>query len=174
VLNDLKGSIQSAFERAGCDGESIGEVLGGQGVTEGNMMQYLGVVEQKTNELLQRYNVLLQRSIDHALADDAALQSEASRDADLSATNMSVNRSSITAFPGPAAPAGAQVISIVPPSTGEEYVSEDDSEVDDEERPLTRDELKARSSRMITKREKKGSSPDKKKPSGQQRAARKV
>lgn len=31
------------------------EMLGNQGVTESNMMQYLGIIEQRTSEILQAY-----------------------------------------------------------------------------------------------------------------------
>lgn len=31
------------------------EMLGNQGVTESNMMQYLGIIEQRTGEILQAY-----------------------------------------------------------------------------------------------------------------------
>lgn len=30
-------------------------MLGNQGVTESNMMQYLGIIEQRTSEILQAY-----------------------------------------------------------------------------------------------------------------------
>lgn len=30
-------------------------ILGGGGVTEGNVLQYLGLIEQRTNEILQMY-----------------------------------------------------------------------------------------------------------------------
>lgn len=31
------------------------EMLGNQGVTESNMMQYLGIIEQRASEILQAY-----------------------------------------------------------------------------------------------------------------------
>lgn len=34
---------------------SVEEMLGNQGVTESNMMQYLGIIEQRTSEILQAY-----------------------------------------------------------------------------------------------------------------------
>ena len=40
--------------RAGSN-SSVEEMLGNQGVTESNMMQYLGIIEQRTSEILQAY-----------------------------------------------------------------------------------------------------------------------
>ena len=34
---------------------SVEEMLGNQGVTESNMMQYLGIIEMRTSEILQMY-----------------------------------------------------------------------------------------------------------------------
>lgn len=42
------------FSKIGCDNTTIMELLGGHaGVTESTMLQYLGLIEQRTNELLQ-------------------------------------------------------------------------------------------------------------------------
>lgn len=46
--------IDSVFSKIGCDSTAITELLGGHaGVTESNLLQYLGLIEQRTNELLQ-------------------------------------------------------------------------------------------------------------------------
>ena len=55
TINALKIGIQSIFERIGCNTEVVPELIGSTGVTESNMMQYLGVIEQRTNEVLQMY-----------------------------------------------------------------------------------------------------------------------
>ena len=91
------------------------------------MMQYLGIIEQRTNELLQ---------LNHHQQKDTEGGGE------------------VTAVigQGPAAPAGSTVINIDPPVIGDEDDSEDESD-DDEERPLSRDELKAKTLRGLTKRE---------------------
>jgi len=52
---------------------------------------------------------------------------------------------------GPAAPAGSVVIHVEPPLIGDEDDSVEESD-DEEERPLSRDELKAKTLRGITKR----------------------
>lgn len=46
--------IESMFSKIGCDSTAITELLGGHaGVTESTLLQYLGLIEQRTNELLQ-------------------------------------------------------------------------------------------------------------------------
>jgi predicted nucleic acid-binding Zn-ribbon protein len=56
TINALKIGVQSIFDRIGCNTESVQETLGTHGVTESNMMQYLGIIEQRTNEILQMYS----------------------------------------------------------------------------------------------------------------------
>lgn len=41
------------FNKINCDRSAIDDMLGAQsGVTDSNMIQYLGIIEQRTNELL--------------------------------------------------------------------------------------------------------------------------
>ena len=45
--------IESLFNKINCDRSAIDEMLGAaKGVTDSNMIQYLGIIEQRTNELL--------------------------------------------------------------------------------------------------------------------------
>ena len=118
TVSQLEQGIQSIFNKI--------DMLGTTGVTESNMMQYLGIIEQRTNELLQRYH---QKNKDAEGGEVVAVMGQ-----------------------GPAAPAGSTVINIDPPVIGDEDDSEDESD-DDEERPLSRDELKAKTLRGLTKRE---------------------
>lgn len=55
TILQLKNGIHSIFTRIGAATTSVEEMLGNQGVTESNMMQYLGVIEQRTTEILQAY-----------------------------------------------------------------------------------------------------------------------
>jgi len=48
----LKAGISSLFHKLGCHELKAAESLGSAGVTESNMMQYLGLIEQRTNELV--------------------------------------------------------------------------------------------------------------------------
>lgn len=55
TINSLKIGIQSIFDRVGCNTELVPELIGSTSVSESNMMYYLGVIEQRTNEVLQMY-----------------------------------------------------------------------------------------------------------------------
>ena len=126
TVAQLEQGIQSIFNKIGCDKSALSDMLGTTGVTESNMMQYLGIIEQRTNELLQLYH-------------------QAQKDTEGGEVVAVIGQ-------GPAAPAGSTVINIDPPVIGDEDDSEDESD-DDEERPLSRDELKAKTLRGLTKRE---------------------
>ena len=45
--------ISAMFEQAGCGTPAVRSLLGEGAVSEANMMQYLGILEQRTNEILQ-------------------------------------------------------------------------------------------------------------------------
>ena len=49
----MQEGIRAIFEQAGCGTPAVRSLLGEGGVSEGNMMQYLGILEQRTNEILQ-------------------------------------------------------------------------------------------------------------------------
>jgi len=129
ILGSLKDGIHSIFSNIGCNMSGVSEVLGTGGVTEGNIMTYLGLIEQRANEMLNTHNqVLKQRD-----GEDARGQ---------------------TAVAGPQSAAGATHINILPPTTGDEYEeAEEDSDDEEEIRPLTRDELRARAQKQMTKKE---------------------
>lgn len=55
-VNSMKGIIKSIFILLECNkGEEHIDLLGSQGVTESNMMIYLGIIEQRVTELLYAY-----------------------------------------------------------------------------------------------------------------------
>jgi len=56
ILNKLKIGIQNIFENIGCNNELTQELVGShEVVTESNLIQYLGIIEMRTNEILQMY-----------------------------------------------------------------------------------------------------------------------
>jgi len=128
TVSQLEQGIQSIFNKIGCDKSALSDMLGTTGVTESNMMQYLGIIEQRTNELLQLFHQH-NKDMGDTTGDIVAVIGQ-----------------------GPAAPAGSTIINIDPPVIGDEDDSEDESD-EDEERPLSRDELKAKTLRGLTKRE---------------------
>jgi chromosome segregation ATPase len=113
TVNALKVGIQSIFNKIGCNTPANLEMLGNEGVTEANMMQYLGIIEQRTNEILQLY---------------AATQA---REGVLDAQGNPVPPVSSILGQGPQVPAGRNAISIQAPTTTDEaYDSEEDSDED--------------------------------------------
>ena len=148
TVNALKVGVQSIFSKIGCNTPENMGLLGNEGVTENNMMQYLGIIEQRTNEILQLY---------------AATQA---REGVLDAQGNPVPAVSSILGQGPQLPAGRNAITIQPPSaTDEAYDSEEDSDDEDEDRPYSLDELKAKTMRGLSKRdtkEKKGGGKKKK------------
>jgi hypothetical protein len=61
----LKAGIQRVFHKIGCKDQT--GLLGNAGVTENNMMQYLGLIEARSNELLSIYK---QQQQAEGVADD--------------------------------------------------------------------------------------------------------
>ncbi len=59
TLTAVRAGIQSIFNRLGCNTQQALEAVGGtQGVTEANMLKFMGMIEQKTNEIVQVYQTL--------------------------------------------------------------------------------------------------------------------
>lgn len=56
VLKRLAEGISKLFEGIGCSDKDMHlEILGNEGVNESNMMQYLGIIEQRANEILHSF-----------------------------------------------------------------------------------------------------------------------
>mmetsp|Transcript_18968 Transcript_18968/g.62385 ORF Transcript_18968/g.62385 Transcript_18968/m.62385 type:complete len:398 (-) Transcript_18968:1724-2917(-) len=137
TMNILKEGIQDTFNKIGCNAELVNAVMGNQGVTEGNMMQYLGIIEQRTNEILQMYTAAQMKETGH----------------DETSPEIQTKLAAILGQ-GPKVPLGSGKVEVVPPPASGELESEEGSEEEEEdERPLTRDELKAKTLRSLAKRE---------------------
>jgi len=131
TINQLKASIHSIFSRIGCASTSVEEMLGNQGVTESNMMQYLGIIEQRTSEILQHYAKGQQQG----------------------GNPIRVGGEGMLDIPTNGVAPSHGKLSVVPPAY-DEISSGEDSEEDDDERPLTRDELQRKTLRGLRKQEK--------------------
>ncbi|KAJ0396009.1 hypothetical protein ATCC90586_003457 [Pythium insidiosum] len=167
VINAVKIGIQALFNKIGCNAQAMVEMLGDSVVTEANLMQYLGVIEQKTNEILHQYaTIVLQqqqkpaRKPSDIYEQEAALMASAVTVAASSGAAPSGSTGAAPSKPnegavaaalhsvlgiGPLTPMGQEPLQINPPNL-EDYSSEDDDDGDNEENmhPLTRDELKVR------------------------------
>lgn len=65
ILEQLKSGIGSLFNRLGCDSEVLSDLLGSSdGVKDDNIMQYLGLIEMKANELLSAQSFLESQDYD--------------------------------------------------------------------------------------------------------------
>jgi coiled-coil domain-containing protein 63/114 len=164
TINSLKMGIQSIFNRIDCGTSDMAQMLADSTVTEANMMQYLGMIEQRTNEILQSFAGLKVAQAQSAAAREASgvdtlEDPSAAGEADESATPQAVL--AIMGM-GPPTPMGQDLISVDPPNL-EDYSSDDDSDEDDDDaRPLTREELKAKTLKGIHRKANKDPSRGKK------------
>lgn len=62
-VNSIKSRIEALFNLLECDEDDPSELLGNVGVTESNLMVYLGLIEMKTIEMLQCYAIMKQEMI---------------------------------------------------------------------------------------------------------------
>ena len=165
-LNALKVGIQRLYTDLRCDQVMSENSLltttnnttpGSSSIvlTETNMMQCLGIIEQQVNEILQQYAAV------HASSGSSPEKLQV-----LPAANSSLNVCETTKATqatlssaqvhlilglGPATPMGQEQLQINPPKL-EDYSSSDEDETEDQDmRPLTRNELKVRSMKGLEK-----------------------
>ena len=55
ILEKLREGVQRLFTRIGCYSPEVAEMLGDQGVQDNNIQQYLGIIEQRANEILHMH-----------------------------------------------------------------------------------------------------------------------
>ncbi|CAE7861948.1 ODA1, partial [Symbiodinium sp. KB8] len=134
TLSHIRTCIESIFRRLGCTSEDL-PCGCGSGISEANMMVYLAIIEQRTNELLKMYDSLKQEDDEY----------ESTRPARTGQTSTSLQMKL--------------------PSTVEDYSDDEDDEDEDDQRPFTRDELKTKANKNYNKKQKKprktGAPPDK-------------
>ena len=58
TLDQLKIAVDSLFTKIKCDKADIVGQLGNTSISDANIMQYLGIIEHRTNELLQLQTLL--------------------------------------------------------------------------------------------------------------------
>ncbi|CAD7704774.1 unnamed protein product [Ostreobium quekettii] len=127
AVASLKSHIWKTFNDLGCNTAAVSEVLGDGGITEGNLMQYLGIIELRAAEILQIYAHLK--------------------------IKMGCTSEHLHAILGQATVAGpGSRIAIEPPSTQEDDLDDSDIEVIDDEKPLTRENLQARVAKSIARK----------------------
>jgi len=125
TLGHVRAGIESIFRRVGCTAEDLPSGCG-TGISESNMMQYMAVIEQRANELLKLYDALRQ--------DDEDYDGGKPVRSNLGSVGLQINKL---------------------PSTVEDYSDDEDDEDEDDQRPFTKEELKTKTSRALTKKAKK-------------------
>ncbi|XP_063798839.1 outer dynein arm-docking complex subunit 1 isoform X1 [Pseudophryne corroboree] len=137
VLDQLKTGVDSLFRNTNCDRSVLDEMLGSSSsIREANIMQYLGIIEQKTNELLAAQSFLDSKNYDKPYDPQETARVLLGQLEDMR----------------------PPVFDIQPPTTGDEYDSDSESPtVDEDERPLTHAELRERIMRGVLKKEEKAS-----------------
>jgi len=125
TLMHIRSGIESIFRRVGC---SVDDLPSGTGTTisEVNMITFMAAIEHRTNELLKLHDQLRE-------ADPQELANESKPKPQHSSANLQIKL----------------------PSTVEDYSDDEDDDDEDDQRPFTRDELKTKTMRGITKKQKK-------------------
>ena len=137
-IGAISKSIEGLSSKLKCHTQLLVEMGADSGANESNIMIYLGIVEQRANELLASYINLQQHGTTYGEGGGG-----------LSHSATAPGPSGLLV--GPHTPANLPPPSITVPTTAEDFES-DDSEEDDEH-PLTRDELHAKTMRGLAKRE---------------------
>ena len=124
VLDELRRGITTLFKECYCDSSTINDMLGSEdGVTNKNILQYMGIIEQRTMELLQISQYIQMKKEAHMKQDKKDVKGQPTPPASQQGHRVS---------PRP------QPVSIATPNTIDEDIFEDGGDV----RPLTRNELK--------------------------------
>jgi len=148
IIDALKRGVSSLFDKLGC--RNMSEILSSSNVNENNVMQFLGIVEQRSNEILHKY-LALKKEEEERLAQAAALN-EANKPSKVHSPPRTL---ASVLGQGPNIAMGENQLNVNPPRL-EDYSSGEGSDEDDgEARPLTREELKNKTlSRLTRKRDK--------------------
>jgi len=56
VVESMKNGIIGIFQKVGCNDEALGQQLASTGVTDMNLTQFLGIIEQRINEIVQMHS----------------------------------------------------------------------------------------------------------------------
>lgn len=143
IIESLKRAIQSIYEKFDDDDDAFGDPL----VTESNMVHYLGLIEQKTNRSLQTYEEIKQAIIASAnslMSPSPSLQENQSPARPTTSTTVLGT--------GPKVPMGQDLLHVNPPKLDDYQTDDEDDEDEDDTRPLTREELKARTLNRLQRR----------------------
>eukprot|EP00056_Hartaetosiga_gracilis_P000352 m.37980 g.37980 ORF g.37980 m.37980 type:complete len:539 (+) comp10171_c0_seq1:1275-2891(+) len=139
----LISGIQRIFESPVCDKSLIGEMLGTSSVNETNVMQYLGAIEQRTNELLQLQAILDHKDKTVWEKKEAEMRDELEDDTGFDPSSTLGPKPTPVGLLGTGPREQVTTSSIVPPSTNDDF--DNDEESDDEVlAPLSHAEMRTK------------------------------
>ncbi|CBJ49101.1 outer dynein arm docking complex protein like [Ectocarpus siliculosus] len=163
TIDALKDGVQNLFGRV-FGGEALPETVSGGSVTDSNMMTFLGMIEEKTNSLLQAFARAKEREKVRANAAAALMASGSEhgggeddlgmgRTLAVGGGNGGGGAAVATVLGhGPQTPMRQELIHVNPPKLEDFSSSEESGSDDDDARPLTRDELKGRTLNKIQRK----------------------
>ncbi|XP_037620715.1 coiled-coil domain-containing protein 114 isoform X2 [Sebastes umbrosus] len=132
ILDEVKTGVNSIFSKVECDRSVIEDTLGSSsGISENNIMSYLGLVEQKTNELLTIQAFLNSKDLEKDY-----------NPKDLAKFLLGQNPELLQ-----------KSVSIQPAINSVEYDAEESPVTDEEERPLSQWELRRRIMKGVLRKE---------------------
>ncbi|XP_059184852.1 coiled-coil domain-containing protein 114 [Centropristis striata] len=132
ILDEIKTGVNSIFSKMECDRSVIEDTLGSSsGISENNIMSYLGLVEQKTNQLLTIQAFINSKDLEKDYNPKDLAKFLLGQNPELLQRN----------------------ISIQPPINSVEYDAEDSPVTDEEERPLSQGELRRRIMKGVQQKE---------------------
>ncbi|XP_034389836.1 coiled-coil domain-containing protein 114 [Cyclopterus lumpus] len=132
ILDQIKTGVNSIFSKMDWDRSVIEDILGSStGISENNIMSYLGLVEQKTNELLTIQAFLNSKDLEKVY-----------NPKDLAKFLLGQNPELLQ-----------QSVSIQPPINSVEHDAEESPVTDEEERPLSQGELRKRILKGVLQKE---------------------
>ena len=144
VLNTVKDGIQTLLLKLNCKSDIRGDIS----ITETNMLYFLGIIEQRTNEILSTYYTLksLEQSTLFDGTDDGFDGILPLSEHPAAPTTRSLSMGQHILGIGPTVPMGKEQISVNPPKLSD--YSSDDGSVDGDRtsstRPFTRDEIRSK------------------------------
>lgn len=151
VLDQLKKSIASTFSKTRCEERAVAGgdvVLADSSVTEANMLPYLAIIEEQCNSIIVDYVAVKARQNKHAA--QAAASTAADQPPPVDQATQAAKASVLGL--GPTTPMGQDLIHVNPPKLEDYSSSDEDDDDDDDARPLTRDELKAKTLNRMYRR----------------------
>ena len=140
TIAQVSRSIEGLCAKLGANTTLLQEMGAEGGANESNLMVYLGVLEQRANELLSGYLSLSGGGGHSGRYDEPGTPG---------GSGLLV---------GPHTPQGVGAVSIAVPTTADEFESEDESE-EEEEHPLSREDLVSKTMRGLAKRETNAKGP---------------